>query len=144
LPQESKLAQLITQQISVENEYVQCLSDLRCKVGIAAARLLLLEMFFDSQKRVAILTEMLEILRGVPAGKSLWDHTLEEYVDEALVKKQFEEQVRKETDTLACLKKEMTRTKDEGLRLLWQNMEEDEKKHNRIIQTIVNNLYKID
>jgi hypothetical protein len=144
MPQEKKLVQLITQQIHVENEYVQCLSDLRCKVGVAAARLLLLEMFLDSQKRVAILTEMLEILKGAPAGKSLWDHTLEEYVDEALVKKQFEEQVKKETNTLACLKKEITHTKDEGLKLLWQNIEEDEKKHNRIIQTIVSNLYKIN
>ena len=37
MPQESKLAQLITQQISVENGYVKCLSDLREKVGVAAA-----------------------------------------------------------------------------------------------------------
>ena len=144
MPQESRLAQLITQQIGVENDYLQCLSDLRDKVGIAAARLLLLEMFLDSQKRVAILTEMLEVIRGVPPGKSLWDHTLEEYVDEALVRKQFEEQVRKETNTLANLKREITHTKDEGLRLLWQNIEEDEKKHNKIIQTIISNLYKID
>jgi len=143
MPQDTKLAQLITQQICVENEHAQCLSDLRDKVGVAAARLLLLEMFLDSQKRVAILTEMLEVLRGIPAGKSLWDHTLDQYVDEALVKKQFEEQVRKETETLASLKKEMTHTKDEGLKLLWQNIEEDETKHDRIIHTIVNNLYKI-
>ena len=144
MPQDSKLAQLITQQIRVENEYVRRLSDLRDKVGVAAARLLLLEMCLDSQKRAAILTEMLEVLRGVPPGKSLWDHTLEEYVDEALVKKQFEEQVRKETDTYACLKKEMMHTKDEGLKMLWQNIEEDEKKHVRIIQTLVHNLYKIE
>jgi rubrerythrin len=60
------------------------------------------------------------------------------------VRKEFEEQVKKETDTLASLKKEMTHTKDEGLKLLWQNIEEDEKKHDRIIQTIVRNLYKIN
>ena len=144
MPQESKLAQLITQQINVENDYIKCLCDVREKVGVAAARLLLLEMRLDSEKRAAILTEMLEILRGVPAGTSLWDHTLEEYVDDVLVRKEFEEQVRKETDTLACLKKEMTHTKDEGLKLLWQNIEEDEKKHDRIIQTIIRNLYKIN
>lgn len=144
MPQESKLLQLITEQIDVENEYVECLTELRKKVGIAAARLLLLEMCLDSEKRAAILAEMRGILRKAPPNTSLWEHTLGEYVGEALMKKEFQEYVKKESDTLAGLKKELMHTKDEGLKLLWQNIEEDEKKHARIIQTIIKNLYKID
>jgi rubrerythrin len=144
MPQESKLLQLITEQIDVENEYVECLTELRRKVGIAAARLLLLEMCLDSEKRAAILAEMRGILRKAPPNTALWEHTLEEYVGEALMKKEFQQYVKKESDTLECLKKELMHTKDEGLKLLWQNIEEDEKKHARIIQTIIKNLYKID
>jgi GMP synthase PP-ATPase subunit len=117
---------------------------LRKKVGIAAARLLLLEMRLDSEKRAAILTEMREILRRAAPATPLWGHELEEYVDQALMKKEFEEQVKKESDTLTHLKKELMHTKDEGLKLLWQNIEEDEMKHDRIIQAMIRNLYKID
>jgi rubrerythrin len=144
MPQESKLLQLITDQIDIENEYVECLTVLRKKVGIAAARLLLLEMCLDSEKRAAILAEMRGILRKAPPNTALWEHTLGEYVGEALMKKEFQQYVKKESDTLTCLKKELMHTKDEGLKLLWQNIEEDEKKHARIIQTIIKNLYKIE
>jgi rubrerythrin len=144
MPQESKLLQLITEQIDVENEYVECLTKLRKKVGIAAARLLLLEMCLDSEKRAAILAEMRVVLRKAPPNTSLWEHTLEEFVGGALMKKEFQDYVKKESDTLERLKKELMGMKDEGLKLLWQNIEEDEKKHARIIQTIIKNLYKID
>jgi rubrerythrin len=144
MPQESKLLQLTTEQIDIENEYVECLTELRKKLRIAAARLLLLEMCLDSEKRAAILAEMRGILRKAPPNTSLWEHALEGYVGEALMKKEFQQYVKKESDTLECLKKELMHTKDEGLKLLWQNIEEDEKKHARIIQTIIKNLYKID
>jgi len=142
--EESKLVQLIAQQIKIENEYSKRLSDLRNRVGIAAARLILLEMYQDTEKRAAILAEMLDIIRGNPKVTSLWDHTLEEYLDETLVKKEFEEQVKKETSNLASLKKEIWHSRDKGLKFLCRNMEEDEKKHDRMIRTIAKNLYKAD
>jgi rubrerythrin len=135
--------QLIAQQISVEGEQVKRLTDLRKMVGTATARLLLLEMRLDSEKHAAILTEMLEILRGMPPGTSLWEHKLEDYVDKALAKREFEENVKIESDVLAHLKEELKHTKDEGLKLLLQNIEEDENKHHRIIQVLVKNLYEI-
>ena len=46
------------------------------KVGIAAARLLLLEMHLNAEKHAAILTEMLEILKKAPPGVSTWDYEL--------------------------------------------------------------------
>jgi hypothetical protein len=144
MPRESKLMQLITHQISVEKEQIKHLTKLRERVGIAAARLFLLEMRFDSEKHAAILTEMLEILRRLPPGISLWEHELEQYVDETLVRREFEEHVKIESDILAHLKEELKHTKDMGLKLLLQNIEEDEKKHHGIIHALVRNLYKID
>jgi rubrerythrin len=141
---ESRLAELITQQIEVEKEHVRHLCEISKKVTIAAARLLLLEMRLDSEKHAAILTEMLEILGGIPVETSLWEHELEEYVDEVLVKREFEEHVEKGVVALAQLKEEVKHRKDEGLKLLFENIEEDEKKHHKIIQAIASNLYKID
>jgi rubrerythrin len=142
--QERKLLQLIKQQINVEGEHVNSINELRKKVGNAAARLLLLEMRLDSEKHVAVLTEMLEILSRVHPETFLWDHVCEEYVDETLVKREFEEHVKKENSVIAQLKDEVKHTKDEGLKLLFQNLEEDETKHKRLLETMVRNLYRID
>jgi len=144
MPKENKLMNLIRQQISVENEHIENLVDLRKKVGNAAARLLLLEMRLDSEKHVSILNEMLEILKEIPPDTTLWDHELEEYIGEVIVEKEFKEHVTKENSVLEHLKEELKHGKDESIKLLFQNIDEDEKKQDRIMKTMVENLYRID
>jgi rubrerythrin len=144
MPQESKVVQLIKQQITAERDHAKHVTELRKKVGIAAARLLLLELLLESEKHAAILTEMLEIIKGIHEGTLLWEHELEEYIDEVIVKKEFEDHLKKEGGALAQLREELKHNKDEALKLLFQNMEEDEKRHHGIVHTLVKNLYKID
>jgi uncharacterized protein YeeX (DUF496 family) len=144
VPQESGFIQLVRQQITAEREYAKHITELRKKVGIAAARLLLLELLLESEKHAAILTEMLEIIEGIHGDTLLWEHELDEYIDEAVVKKEFEDHLKKEGAALAQLKEELKQSKDEGLKLLFQNIEEDEKRHHGIAQTLVRKLYKID
>ena len=144
MTQESKLLQLIKQQIEVEGDHVKSINVLRNKVGIVAARLLLLEMRLDSEKHIAVLTEMLEVLKKAHPQTILWDHVMEEYVDETLVRREFEEHVKKEDSVIAHLKDEVKHSKDEALKMLFQDIEDDEKKNNRLLETMVRNLYKID
>jgi len=144
MPQESRFIQLVRQQITAEREYVKHIAEVRNKVGVAAARLLLLELLLESEKHAAILTEMLEVLKGTPKDTFLWKHELEEYIDEALVKKEFEDHLKKEGGALAQLKEELKHTQDEALKLLFQNIEEDEKRHHGIVQILVRKLYEID
>jgi rubrerythrin len=145
MPKESKLMNLIRQQIDVENEHIKNLVDLRKEVGNAATRLLLLEMRLDSEKHVSMLNEMLEILEGIPTNTSLWDLELEEYIDgvsRTRSEKEFREYVTKENSVLENLKEELKHSEDEGIKILFQNIDEDEKKQNRIVKTIVENLYR--
>jgi rubrerythrin len=144
MSKENRLVTLIRQQINVEKEHVENLVDLRKKVGNAAARLLLLEMRLDSEKHVSILNEMLEILKEIPLDTTLWDHELEEYIGEAIVEKEFKENVTKENSALEHLKEELKHSKDESIKLLFQNIDEDEKKQNRTLKTMVENLYRTD
>jgi len=144
MPQESKFIQLVKKQITAEREYAKHLTELRKKVDIAGARLLLLELLLESEKHAAILTEMLEIMKGTQGDVLLWEHDLEQFVGEALVEKEFREHLRKESGVLAQLKEEVRKTKDDALKLLFQNIEEDEKRHHGVIQVLVRNLYKID
>lgn len=76
MSQKDNLMQLIKQQIDVEREYAKHLAEVKDKVGIAAARLLLLEMHLNAEKHTAILIEMLEILKKAPPGVSTWDYEL--------------------------------------------------------------------
>ena len=145
MPKENKLTNLIRQQIDVENEHIKNLVDLRKEVGNAATRLLLLEMRLDSEKHVSMLNEMLEILEGIPTNTSLWDLELEEYIDgvsRTRSEKEFREYVTKENSVLENLKEELKHSEDEGIKILFQNIDEDEKKQNRIVKTIVENLYR--
>jgi hypothetical protein len=147
MPQESRFVQLVKKQITAEREYAKHLTELRKKVDIAGARLLLLELLLESEKHAAILTEMLEIMQGmqgIHGDAMLWDHVNEEYIDEVIVRKEFEDHLKKESGALAKLKEEVKKTKDDALKLLFRNIEEDEKRHHGIVKALVRNLYKIE
>jgi bacterioferritin (cytochrome b1) len=138
-----KLIQLIKKQIEIENEHVKRLTDLENKTDNAAAKLLLLEMKLDSQKHAGILDGILKVISGVPPSKTLWDYRLESYVDQLTVKKALENHIKMETDVLNQVQEQIRQTDDEGIRLLLQHIADDEKKHHKILETIVKNAYKI-
>ena len=143
MEQNDKFVQLIKRQLEIENEIVKRIVEIEKKVGNAAARLLLLEMRLDSQKHAGILSGILDVIKGAPESKSLWQHKLEGYVDPIVVKKALEEHVGMEKDVLAHVEEEIRSTRDESLKLLLQHIAEDERKHHQILETIVKNLYKI-
>jgi rubrerythrin len=138
-----KLVQLLKEQMEVENEHVERIGELMKKVDSAAAQLLLLEMRLDSQKHAGILAGIIKVMRQMPPSKVLWTHQIESYVDKLAVKKELENHVSLETEVLKHVEEEMKQTKDEGLKLLLQHIAEDEKKHHKILETIVRYAYKI-
>jgi rubrerythrin len=94
------MVKLIKRQIDIENEHVKHIAELEKEVDSAAARLLLLEMKFDSQKHAGILEGILEVLAGIPPSKPLWDYPMESYVDRITVRKALENHVKMEADVL--------------------------------------------
>jgi rubrerythrin len=137
-----ELVRLIKKQIEIEKDQVARLAELQKKVHTAAAQLLLYEMELDSQKHASILSGILKVLKGVPPSKTLWNYRIESYVDELVVKRELETHMKMETDILDHVEKETEQTADEGLKLLLQNIAEDEKKHHKILETIVKYSYK--
>jgi rubrerythrin len=139
-----KLAELLKKQIEIENMHVERIGELLNKVDTAAAQLLLLEMRLDSQKHASILGGILKMLKQMPPSKVLWSYQIESYVDKLVVKKELENHVTLETEVLKHVEEEMEQTKDEGLKLLLQHIAEDERKHHKILETIVKYSYKIN
>lgn len=144
MEEKEKLIQLVKKQIGIERELVKKIGEMEKKVGNAAAKMLLLEMRLDSQKHAGILTSILKILRGVPPSQTIWEYRLESYVDPFVVKKELENHMKMETAVLTHVEEEIKQTKDEGLKLLLQHIADDEKKHHKILETIVKYSYKIN
>lgn len=144
MEEKEKLIQLVKKQIGIERELVKKIGEMEKKVGNAAAKMLLLEMRLDSQKHAGILTSILKVLRGVPPSQTIWEYRLESYVDPFVVKKELENHMKMETAVLIHVEEEIKQTKDEGLKLLLQHIADDEKKHHKILETIVKYSYKIN
>jgi rubrerythrin len=70
----------------------------------------------------------------------LWEYKLDSYIDPILVRKELENHVKMETNVLMHVKREISSTQDEGLKLLFQHIAEDEKKHRKIMEAIIKNM----
>jgi rubrerythrin len=139
-----KLIQLIKEQIEIEKENVRQVNETEKKVDNAAAKLSLLEIRLDSQKHADILDGILEVLSGVPASKTLWEHRIESYIDPFVVQRELENHEQREAEMIEHVEEEIKHTEDEGLKLLLQHVLDDERKHHKILETLVKHLHKVN
>jgi len=139
-----KLIQLIKGQIEIEKENVRQVNETEKKVDNAAAKLSLLEIRLDSQKHADILNGILEVLSGVPASKTLWEHRIESYIEPFVVQRELENHEQREAKMIEHVEEEIKHTEDEGLKLLLQHVLDDERKHHKILETLVKHLHKVN
>jgi len=139
-----RLIELIRAQIEVEKENVRQVTETEKKVDNAAAKLSLLEIRLDSQKHADILNGILEVLSGVPPSQTLWEYRISRYIDPFLVKGELENHEKREARMIDHVEEEIKQTKDEGIKLLLQHVLEDERKHHKILETIVKHLHKVN
>lgn len=139
-----RLVELIRAQIKVEKENVRQVTETEKKVDNAAAKLSLLEIRLDSQKHADILNGILEVLSGVPPSQTLWEYKISSYIDPFLVKGELENHEKREARMIDHVEEEIKQTKDEGIKLLLQHVLEDERKHHKILETIVKHLHKVN
>jgi len=139
-----RLIELIRAQIEVEKENVRQVTETEKKVDNAAAKLSLLEIRLDSQKHADILNGILEVLSGVPPSQTLWEYKISSYIDPFLVKGELENHEKREARMIDHVEEEIKQTKDEGIKLLLQHVLEDERKHHKILETIVKHLHKVN
>ena len=139
-----KLVQLIKEQIEIEKENVRQVGETEKKVGNAAAELFLNVIKLDSKKHVDIFNGLLKVLRGIPPSKTLWEHRMESYIDPFVVKRELENHMEREDAMIVHVEEEIKQTEDEGLELLLQHIADDERKHHKILQTVVKHLHKVN
>jgi hypothetical protein len=136
------LVQLIEQQIKVEENFVIMIDEQIKQMQNVAARLLLLETQKDSEKHAIILKGILEVINKKDI-RPTWEDVKDSYIDKEIVRRNLENHLKTETKMMDYINREIKMTKDEGIKLLLEHMISDEKKHHEILQTIINQAYKI-
>jgi len=138
---EKTLSNLIEEQIKLEKEIANKFRILEGRVDSIAARLLIREMQLDTQKHAEILEAALKVIGG---PKSFWEITIDVEADKRTVKRELEEHVKAEGTMMRQIDEEMKKTKDEALKLLLNHFLEDEKKHHKSLEIIINKAYKME
>jgi rubrerythrin len=138
-----ELVDLIRDQIEIERESAERLTETAQKVGTGAAKLLLIEMRCDSQKHAAVLEAVLEALSGDQSSKPLWQRAFSGFADPIIVKREIENHKTLGKSMVAHIQEEMSKTSDEAVRTLLQHLTEDEKRHGEILDTIAQRCYSI-
>jgi len=138
---EKTLSNLIEEQIKLEKEIANKFRILEGRVDSIAAGLLIREMQLDTQKHAEILEAALKVIGG---PKSFWEFTIDVEADKRTVKRELEEHVKAEGTMMRQIDEEMKKTKDEALKLLLNHFLEDEKKHHKSLEIIINKAYKME
>jgi len=138
-----ELVELIQKQVAIERESVTRLAETEKRVGTGAAKLLLTEMRMDSQKHAAVLEAVLEILKGTPSSKSLWERSIDAFVDPVIVTRELEYHRGLGKSMSTHLEEEIRKTDDEAMRTLLNHLAEDERRHSEILDTIVRKSYRM-
>jgi rubrerythrin len=138
-----KLVQLIQEQMEIERASAAKLVETEQRVGTGAARLLLVEMRYDSQKHAAVLEAALEALKGSPSSEPLWEQAFSGFVDPIIVKKEIENHKALGKSMVAHIQKEMAETNDGAVRTMLQHLADDERRHNEILDAIAQRCYRM-
>lgn len=134
------LVDLVKRQKQSEESMVKAVEALEEKVHSEAAKLLLSELRFDSSKHAQICDQILKLAARVKPDR-LWDARIDSYVDMQVMKKELERHVKLEEAMLKDIQKIMGSTNDEAIKLLLSHMAEDEKKHHKNVQIVIEKSY---
>lgn len=143
---EKDLVNMVQAQIKLEKNTVRKIERLEKATGNLAVKLFLAEMRFDTQKHAKILQTMLDLMKQrepEKASRTLWETKIHSYVDTVVAKKMLEDHVEVETNMLRHVEEEMKRTDDEALKMLFEHIADDEKKHHKIMEMILKKAFEM-
>ncbi len=138
---EKTITDLIKEQIKLEKETAEKFTSLEGRVDSVAARLLIKEMLLDTKKHAEILEAVLKVIGG---PKSFWEFTIDIDADKRVVKKELEQHMKIEEKMIQQIEEETKKTKDEALKLLLNHFAEDERRHHKNLEMILNKAFKME
>lgn len=138
------LMDMIRVQIKLEKTTARTIRELEAAISNLAAKLFLAEMRFDTEKHAKILQTMWNLMKQVEPerlARKFWNIETRDYVDALEVRELLKSHVTVETRMLEHVKEEMKRTDDAAVKLLFKHIINDERKHHRILETILDKAF---
>lgn len=143
---EKDFVKLIQAQVKLEKDTARKVKKLEEATANLGAKLLLAEMRFDTEKHAKILQTMLDLMKQREpeiASRTLWTTKTHSYVDSLVAKRMLEDHVKIETNMLRHVEEEIERTDDEALKMLLEHIADDERKHHKTMEAILEKAYKM-
>lgn len=143
---EKSLVDMVKSQINLEKKTTKEIKKLEEVTVNLAAKLFLAEMRFDTEKHAKILQTMLDLMNQVGPeriSKKFWNLETRDYIDALVAKKMLENHVKVETKMLKHVEEQMKKTDDEALKSLFKHIVDDERKHHKIMGTILKKAFKM-
>ncbi len=140
------LGKLVKAHIKLEENTAKKIRELEEATANLAARLFLAEMRFDTEKHAKILKTMRDLMKQrepEAIRETLWETRIHSYVDAVVAKRMLKDHVKVETDMLKRVEEEIKGTDDDALKLLFKHIADDEKKHHKIMETILRKAYEM-
>ena len=137
-----RLVRLVEEQVRIEEHFIESIEEELKNMHNVAAKLLLLETQKDSEKHALILKGILEVISKKDATP-LWEDLLHSYAEKEVVRRNLEGHIKTEMKMFEQVNQVIKETTDEGIKLLLEHISEDEKKHHKILQTVIQEAYKI-
>ncbi len=140
------LMDMVRVQIKLEKTTARTIRELEAAISNLAAKLFLAEMRFDTEKHAKILQTMWNLMKQVEPerlARKFWNIETHDYVDALEVRELLKSHVTVETRMLEHVKEEMKRTDDAAVKLLFKHIINDERKHHRILETILDKAFKM-
>ncbi len=137
---------MVKAHIKLEENTAKKIRELEEATANLAARLFLAEMRFDTEKHAKILKTMRDLMKQrepEAIRETLWETRIHSYVDAVVAKRMLKDHVKVETDMLKRVEEEIKGTDDDALKLLFKHIADDEKKHHKIMETILRKAYEM-
>ena len=143
---ERDLVEMIKTQIRLERKTTKKIKEIENVISNLAAKLFLAEMRFDTEKHAKILQTILNLMDQIEPNsqsKKFWQIETREYVDALVIKKILEDHIKVEIEMLKKIEEVIKKTDDPALKLLFTHIIDDERKHHRIMETILQRAFKM-
>jgi rubrerythrin len=144
---QTDLINRISAQIRLEKETAKKIREIEDTTSNLATKLFLAEMRYDTEKHAKILETMSTLMQHVKPGaknKRFWQVETQSYVDALAAKRMLEKHLNVETEMLKRIEETMAKTEDEALKLLFDHIKEDEKKHHAILKKILKHAFRVE
>ena len=107
-----------------------------------AAQLMLYQIRMDSTKHAYILQKLKEIIEeDIP--EPIWSYQADRYIGQVSTGEELKKHAELEKEMIAAHEETIKKSTDPGIKMILQHIVEDEKRHHKIIMTMIKNLTQL-